>query len=595
MRFIRGDTLKDAIEQFHEADIPGRDPGERTLELRKLLGRFLDVCNAIEYAHSRGVLHRDLKPGNIMLGKYGETLVVDWGLAKPINRAEQSKKSCEVTLRPSSQSDSAPTQLGVAIGTPAYMSPEQASGRLEQLGPTSDVYSLGATLYSLLTGQPAFDDFDVEAALQKVRAGEFERPRQVKKQTPVGLEAICLKAMALNPQARYPSARALADDVEHWLADEPVAAHTESLSQRLGRFGRRHRAWTRAAAAALVLVATITTLATILVNQQRRRAERLASQNEQLAESERGERERADTKAAEAVVERERAEEQARIAADRYALALDTFNTLVSSVQEQLESRPGTQELRQKLLTTAAEGIVKLQAAREGSEDSTRADRTTAYAHEGLGNVFMTLGDLERAKAEYQVMHEIMSRLAASNPKDARAQRDLSASLRQLGEVAYQNRKGVPINTNNIVRNLSFANNVLNDKELVAARTCFERALEIDRRLAAADPDDRPVCRALSESLARLGAVASLNGDLVAARTYWQQALEIVRELAAADPADAGVQRDLFASFGSLGQIARAEGDLAAARAFYEQARAIMPSAESSSISAQRDVALLLY
>src|SRR5262249_54741200 len=89
MRFIRGDNLKDAIERLHKADGSTQDAGERSLEFRKLLGRFMDVCQAISYAHSRGVLHRDLKPGNVMLGQYGETLVVDWGLAKPLgNRAK---------------------------------------------------------------------------------------------------------------------------------------------------------------------------------------------------------------------------------------------------------------------------------------------------------------------------------------------------------------------------------------------------------------------------------------------------------------------------------------------------------------------------
>ncbi len=145
MRFIRGDNLKAAIEQFHKAEDKGRDPGERTLALLKLLRRFLDVCNAIDYAHSRGVLHRDLKPGNIMLGKFGETLVVDWGLAKSVGRPEAAPASATMddrTLVPQSGSDLRGTELGARLGTPAYMSPEQAAGRIADLGPASDVYSL---------------------------------------------------------------------------------------------------------------------------------------------------------------------------------------------------------------------------------------------------------------------------------------------------------------------------------------------------------------------------------------------------------------------------------------------------------------------
>src|SRR5262249_23606164 len=150
MRFIHGDNLKEAIRRFHEAESPTRDPGERRLALRQLLGRFVDVCNAVAYAHSRGVLHRDLKPGNIMLGKYGGTLGVDWGLAKAAGRTENTRNIDETTFQPSSGSGEALTQMGSAIGTPAYMSPEQAAGQLDKLGPASDIYSLGATLYALL-------------------------------------------------------------------------------------------------------------------------------------------------------------------------------------------------------------------------------------------------------------------------------------------------------------------------------------------------------------------------------------------------------------------------------------------------------------
>ncbi len=241
MRFVRGDSLKDAIERFHAADTPGRDPGERALEFRKLLGRFVDVCNAVAYAHSRGVLHRDLKPGNVMLGPYGETLVVDWGLAKAVGKAETHATSDEPTLRPRASSGSAETLPGSAIGTPAYMSPKQAAGEIDKLGPASDVYSLGATLYCLLAGRAPFEKEDVWEVLQRVQRGDYPRPRAVKPGVPAALEAICLKAMAVRPEDRYPNPRELAEDVEHWLADEPVAAYREPLAVRARRWARKHK------------------------------------------------------------------------------------------------------------------------------------------------------------------------------------------------------------------------------------------------------------------------------------------------------------------------------------------------------------------
>jgi tRNA A-37 threonylcarbamoyl transferase component Bud32 len=135
MRFIRGDSLKEAIATFHADESLTHDPGRRSLDLRKLLRRFLDVCNAIEYAHRRGVLHRDLKPANVMVGKYGETLVVDWGLAKVVGRTDPGSAGDELTLVPSLSSGSAETLPGSVFGTPAFMSPEQAEGDLERLGP----------------------------------------------------------------------------------------------------------------------------------------------------------------------------------------------------------------------------------------------------------------------------------------------------------------------------------------------------------------------------------------------------------------------------------------------------------------------------
>ena len=225
MRFIKGDNLKDAIARFHEADVPGRDPGARALALRELLRRFLDVCNAMAYAHSRGILHRDLKPNNILLGPYGETLVVDWGLAKPVGRPEEASHTEEETLRPDSADSGNPTRPGDTPGTPAYMSPEQAAGDVDRLGLPSDVYSLGATLYCLLTGKPPFEDRDVAVVLwQRSDAASSRRRRRSTGAIDPALEAICLKAMALRPEDRYATPGALAEDLDRWLADEPVGA-----------------------------------------------------------------------------------------------------------------------------------------------------------------------------------------------------------------------------------------------------------------------------------------------------------------------------------------------------------------------------------
>jgi serine/threonine protein kinase len=182
MRFIKGETFQDAITAFHKADVPGRDPGERSLALHQLLRRFIDVCNAIAYAHNRGVVHRDLKPDNVMLGSYGETLVVDWGLARAFGQADDEAGAAEVRPERPAGSNQAVTQAGAVIGTPAYMSPEQAAGMFAELGPAADVYSLGATLYCLLTGKTPFHEPDVLVKLVRVQFGEFPPPRQVKRQ-----------------------------------------------------------------------------------------------------------------------------------------------------------------------------------------------------------------------------------------------------------------------------------------------------------------------------------------------------------------------------------------------------------------------------
>ncbi|QDU88002.1 Serine/threonine-protein kinase PknD [Pirellulimonas nuda] len=263
MRMLRGRSLLDDIRDYHsEAGVRSRD---HQLRLRQLLERFRAVCDAIQYAHQQGVVHRDLKPANIMSGEYGETLVVDWGLAKQSDDAADDPAATTA----SSSVVGVETLDGAVIGTPCYMSPEQAAGRLQAVGEASDIYSLGATLYHLLTGTAPLTDRDGggsnRSVLERAIRGEVTPPRVVNPRVPKPLAAVCGKAMALNPADRYGSAADLARDVERWMADEPVSADRESLPQLVGRWARRHKALARAAAAALAAIVLIGAASAVMI------------------------------------------------------------------------------------------------------------------------------------------------------------------------------------------------------------------------------------------------------------------------------------------------------------------------------------------
>jgi WD40 repeat protein/serine/threonine protein kinase len=230
MRLIRGETLRDAIERFHRKGSDSRAGEDRQLSFRRLLRSVIDATNAVAYAHSRGVIHRDLKPENIMLGRFGETLVVDWGVAKRVSDAQDVASGPPAAGRPPG-GDSL-THHGSVIGTPRYMSPEQASGEPERVGPASDIYSLGAILYCVLIGHAPFPDGDLSSVLGRARRGIFPAPRRLRRSVDPALEAICLKAMALEPADRYATALDLAGALETWLADVRYRGEQElALSQ----------------------------------------------------------------------------------------------------------------------------------------------------------------------------------------------------------------------------------------------------------------------------------------------------------------------------------------------------------------------------
>jgi tetratricopeptide (TPR) repeat protein/tRNA A-37 threonylcarbamoyl transferase component Bud32 len=252
MKFVQGRALGAAIAEFH-AKRPGLDWAS-DVEFRRLLETFVDVCNAVAYAHSKGVLHRDIKPDNIMLGHFGETLVVDWGLAKVMGQPDDLGHS---VVRLSGGASTA-TQDGAIVGSPFYMSPEGAQQGAEAIDRTSDVYLLGATLYEILTGKPPRQGSSQWELIDLARKGRPTPPSKIDRSVPKALSAICMKAMAYRKEDRYPTPLALVQDVERYLAGEATSAYREPILARAARWVRRHRrGLLRAVALALVAALAI--------------------------------------------------------------------------------------------------------------------------------------------------------------------------------------------------------------------------------------------------------------------------------------------------------------------------------------------------
>ncbi|HWE38077.1 MAG TPA: serine/threonine-protein kinase, partial [Isosphaeraceae bacterium] len=209
MRFVRGRTLHDAIRDYH------KDPADR-LAFQSLLGAFIAVCRAVGYAHSRGVIHRDLKPANVVLGGFGEVIVLDWGLAKLVDRPDDADESAlPLTLGDDAETSATRGQ----VGTPSYMAPEQVEARHDLIDTRTDVYALGAILFEVLTNRPPAVGKSLDEVYRSILTGPLPRARDLNPSAPRPLEAIATKALARDRSKRYANPLDLADDVRRWIAD----------------------------------------------------------------------------------------------------------------------------------------------------------------------------------------------------------------------------------------------------------------------------------------------------------------------------------------------------------------------------------------
>ncbi len=352
--FIHGRTLGVVSDAAREAGgLPLREAAE--------IGRRL--AEALGYAHSEGIIHRDVKPENVMMDEKGEPLLMDFGLAA---RAEEGAE--QMTL------------AGVAVGTPAYMSPEQARGEIGTVGPKSDQYALGCTLFELLTGRTPFaGPPEVQLLLHQTQPPPS--PRKLRRDVPRDLETICLKCLEKDPNKRYPDCQAVADDLRRWLEDEPILARRPGLAEQVVRWTRRNPG--RAAVVAGVVAVSLSLLVAWNEIQNQRVKDQLAAEK-RLGE----ERLAAETKR---VDDLRAADEKARQEQDKTrretratALVQSLPSTDTGSVPRQIEdlaefrdlTGPKLRELAKQPVTTKP-GLHARMALL--AEESGRAEELTAY------------------------------------------------------------------------------------------------------------------------------------------------------------------------------------------------------------------------
>nr|HEX4312462.1 protein kinase [Kofleriaceae bacterium] len=577
-----------------------------TLEARlALLPRVVAAADAIAYAHSQRIVHRDLKPANVLIGDFGETVVIDWGLAKDLDSADASversgsagprgaadarrgeaidriprKTSASATDMPAAKrapgatGGSTLTVAGAVMGTPAYMAPEQARG--EPVDERADVFALGAMLYHLLAGTPPYRARTATDVIAAAALGRVVPLGETARRAPPDLVAIVHRAMAQEPPDRYPDAGAVAVELRRFLTGQLVGAHRYTAWQRVARFVRKHRAAVGVAAIATATLAVGGTLALRDVLASRDRADRerdIAVIRGQAAEQLVDDSFK-DTETELRKIGRLDVLEHLGDSLDAYFTRLEAVpggleRADVARMAEAIEligqaqQKSGKPDAALASWMAARDRLEVVIAARDPSEpvaDQRRRRRLLAQLAFEIATNYQQRGRVPEAMRELDVSKKIYAALRVEDPSDVDA---------LLGDAVARDRLG------DLLRNAGKVDDAF--AEYLAAKADREAAVAAGGGSASGDASAAK--RALATSHMALGSATYARGDSAGARAEYEAALALRRELAAAEPANLELQHELLDGEDALGDLQRQIGDDAGAIATYQAARPVVAS-----------------
>jgi serine/threonine protein kinase len=484
---------------------------QANLSTAERLAVFVPVCHAIHHAHQKGIIHRDLKPTNVLVTLHdGKPVpkVIDFGIAKAVEQRLTDK-----TLF---------TGFGQLIGTPAYMSPEQAEMSGLDIDTRSDVYSLGVLLYELLAGAPPFDPESLRVAgmaevlriireveppkpstrvstlgavLPSIAARRATEPRKLGALLRGDLDWVVMKALAKERRRRYDSASALAFDVERYIAHEPVLASPPGYAYRWSKFVRRNR--TVVVAGAVVALALVGGLAATMVAYVRARA----AEREALA--------------------------SAADAGRKHAIAREGADLLLNEVVRELPNVTGTRELQRHILDAALKHYEKLAAEKPGDFAE---QRLVWIAFQELGDAYLALGEKGEAQAAFKRFHDLVVPALAANPSNRDFRNDRAVSFERD------------------------ATSALDEGRVDDASAALLAEREILEKLSAEAPDDKFTLRELSTCYGLLARLAKLTGDESKANEWNAKALALLEKVSATAPKNAATLTQLAFTLERLSQ-----------------------------------------